>query len=80
MLQYRKNVNIDDVATGELWCALETVQKNLNLVDEIKTSSEYLFKLFVGGADILLIKAPEPKKTFREKLHTAVAKLLNLHI
>lgn len=80
VIQYRKNVDIDNVATGEVWCALETVQKNLNLVDEIKTSNEYIFKLFASGANILLIKEPEPKKTIREKLQAATAKLLNLHI
>lgn len=41
--QHRKNVDIDQVATGEYWLGQQALA--LNLVDEINTSDDYLFDL-----------------------------------
>ncbi len=42
--KYRK-VDADKVCTGDFWTAEESVQLGLNLVDEIGTSQDFLFKL-----------------------------------
>ena len=38
--QYRPQLAIDEVATGEVWLGVAAVEKQL--VDELKTSDEYL--------------------------------------
>jgi serine protease SohB len=40
-----RNVDADKVCTGDHWTAAESVELNLNLVDELATSQEYLFRL-----------------------------------
>lgn len=41
--KYRPNMNIEEVATGEYWYGEQAIQKGL--VDEIKTSDDYLMDL-----------------------------------
>jgi len=41
ILKYRPKLNINEVATGEYWCAENAIK--LGLVDELGTSDEYLF-------------------------------------
>src|SRR5206468_984178 len=43
--RHRPQVKLDQVATGEAWLAATTVEKNFGLVDELKSSSEYLLDL-----------------------------------
>lgn len=43
--RHRKNADMEKVAEGDHWTAQETIELNLGLVDEIGTSSEYLFNL-----------------------------------
>ena len=40
VLKYRPNIDIEKIATGEHWLAVDA--KELGLVDEIKTSDEYI--------------------------------------
>ncbi len=44
IVEYRPTVDIQKVATGEHWLAQQTLALNLNLVDEIKTSDDYLLE------------------------------------
>ena len=60
----RPQVEIAKVATGEYWFGLRA--KELNLVDEIKTSDEYISSL-ESDHQILEISY-KPKKGFKEKL------------
>jgi serine protease SohB len=41
--RYRPRLNIDEIATGEVWLGLAALEKQL--VDELKTSDEYLAEL-----------------------------------
>ena len=43
IMAYRKKVSIQEVATGEYWLAVDAIK--LNLIDELLTSDDYLFKL-----------------------------------
>ena len=43
----RPSVDIDKISTGEYWLA--TKAKELNLVDDLLTSDEYLIKLLAQG-------------------------------
>ncbi len=66
--EHRNQVNIDDVATGEIWFGRRALDKNL--IDEISTSDEYLFsKLEV--ADLFEVSY-ETKKTLAEKIGLSV--------
>ena len=60
--KYRK-VDPDRACTGAHWTAAQSVEQQLNLVDELATSSEYLFKLnqdrdlvFIGSASNLFAR------------------------
>lgn len=52
--KYRTGVDIERVTTGEHWSAQESVELGLNLVDEIATSSEYLFSAN-GNRDLVTL-------------------------
>lgn len=41
--KYRPSAKIDVISTGDNWTAAESVERELGLVDEIGTSSQYLF-------------------------------------
>ncbi len=40
-----RNVDAEAVCTGEFWTAKESLDRGLNLVDELGTSQDYLFKI-----------------------------------
>lgn len=42
--QHRKEIDMGRVATGEHWYATQTLEKDLKLIDEIKTSDGYLLE------------------------------------
>jgi serine protease SohB len=67
-----RNVDIDKVGTGEYWCAIKA--KELNLVDELMTSDEYLMKES-ADSDIFEIKY-NPKKTLGERFADATTESL----
>lgn len=72
---YRPQVNIDEVATGEHWLAQHA--KNLNLVDDIIVSDDYLLKASVT-TDIYEVQCQQRKKTIVEKMGQNAAKIWNI--
>ncbi len=60
----RNVVDIESVATGEIWFGTRALAKNL--VDELETSDQYLYNL-KGEADIFEVKFVH-KKTIAEKM------------
>jgi serine protease SohB len=64
ILQYRPQINIDQVATGEHWLGTQALE--LNLVDSISTSDDYLLKQS-KNADVFEISY-QCKKSFMEKM------------
>lgn len=65
---HRPTVNIDDVATGEIWFGLRARDKNL--IDEISTSDEYLFSK-IDTADLFEVRY-QHKKSIAEKVGISV--------
>jgi len=57
---YRPQLDIEKVATGEAWLASETVEKNLDLVDELMTSDEYI-DLKCKTHDVIRLKKRKEK-------------------
>lgn len=72
ILEYRPQIDIEKVATGEHWCATQGI--SLNLVDELMTSDDYLLRAS-QYADIYRISYVL-KKSFADKVSmTAQASL-----
>lgn len=67
--EYRKDLNIDQVATGEHWLGQQAL--DLKLVDELKTSDDYLLEK--SHAANLYELSYETKKTFMSKFSGAVS-------
>ncbi|WNO11379.1 protease SohB [Teredinibacter sp. KSP-S5-2] len=65
---HRPQVNIDEVATGEIWFGRRAVEKAL--IDEVMTSDQYLFDL-KERADIYQVEFVQ-KKSLQEKLGISV--------
>ncbi|MEE8057287.1 MAG: protease SohB [Pseudomonadales bacterium] len=66
--EHRPEVNVSEVATGEIWYGQRAIEKNL--IDDIQTSDEYLMAQR-EECDIYQIKFAK-KKTLQEKLGLAV--------
>lgn len=62
--EYRPSVDIDKVATGEIWFGKQAV--DMNLVDGLSTSDQYLMDA-ADEADIYLVSFEE-KKSLQDKL------------
>jgi serine protease SohB len=62
--EYRDQVDIEKVATGEIWFGKQALE--INLVDELVTSDQYLMEA-AEEADIYLVRYEE-KKSFQDKL------------
>lgn len=62
--EYRDQVDIEKVATGEIWFGKQAL--DINLVDELVTSDQYLMEA-AEEADIYLVRYEE-KKSFQDKL------------
>ena len=58
--RFRKNVDIEKLATGEVWLASEA--KELGLVDELMTSDEYIIKNMDNFAAVFNVSYTEKKK------------------
>lgn len=58
--RFRKNVDIEKLATGEVWLASEA--KELGLVDELMTSDEYIIKNMDNFATVFNVSYTEKKK------------------
>lgn len=70
--EHRTSVNVEDVATGEIWFGSRALEKNL--IDAISTSDEYLTSLH-PEADLFEVSY-ELKKSIQEKLGVGAAALL----
>ncbi len=60
----RPSVNVDEVATGDIWFGLKAL--DVNLIDELKTSDEYI-QARCSTADVYALTS-EKKKSVLEKL------------
>ena len=69
--KYRPQLNVEKVATGEHWYGQDA--KGLNLVDQLKTSDEYLLGL-LAQHDVYLIQTRR-KPTLGEKLGLQAAQM-----
>ena len=67
--RHRPQVNIAEVATGEIWYGSRAIE--CNLVDDLQTSDEYLMSLR-DNADMYAVSY-EHKKSLQEKLGIAAA-------
>ena len=65
---YRPQVDIDKVATGEYWLALQA--QKLQLVDELMTSDDYLLKAS-EHADIFAISSYKKKRPIERLIGAA---------
>ena len=70
--QYRPALNMDEVATGEVWFGSEALDKAL--ADELKTSDEYISQR-VRQADVFEVHFQRPKKLQDRFSSTASATL-----
>lgn len=68
--EHRAAVNVDEVATGEIWYGRRALEKNL--IDQISTSDEYLTAMH-PQADIIAVRY-EHKKGLQERIGLAAAK------
>ena len=62
--KYRRELDIEKVATGEVWLGQEALE--LNLVDVISTSDEYLMKA-CDSSDVMVVRYKQ-KKAFGERM------------
>jgi serine protease SohB len=67
--EQRKDLDIEKVATGEIWLGIKAIEKNL--IDSISTSDEYLYEK-ANNMDIFQVQF-EIKKTLPQKLGIAVS-------
>lgn len=68
IVEHRQSVNIDEVATGEIWFGKRAMDKNL--IDQISTSDEYLFSK-IESADLFEVSYKH-KKTLAEKFGISI--------
>ena len=66
--QFRPRVDIDAIATGDVWYGLQAI--DLKLIDEVGTSDDYLMNA-CNDADVFLVNY-EFRKTLQEKMGIAV--------
>lgn len=68
----RPQVNIDEVATGEAWFGIRALERNL--VDELKTSDEYIVEQ-CESRDVFLVKFVQHKNRI-DRVFEKVARLM----
>jgi len=73
---FRGEVSIEEVATGEHWYGIAALERKL--VDVIQTSDDYLFELSRGGADCLEIHYEERQPLSQRLFGLAAASLRRL--
>ena len=71
----RPNVNLNEIATGEYWLASETL--DLNLVDLLDTSDDYLFR-YRQDKQIYHLAIDHPKRLIDKLLHKTENSFLSL--
>jgi serine protease SohB len=65
---YRPNLDINSVATGETWYGKKALEKNL--IDEVSTSDEYIFKCS-DNASVFHVQYTQ-KKSWQEKIGISI--------
>jgi serine protease SohB len=75
--KHRPQVDLSAVATGDAWLASTTVELNLKLVDQIKTSSEYLLEKNRTRDIVEFHLKPEKQKWWMQFINSMYMKLLN---
>ena len=73
----RPEVNIEEVATGEIWYGRRALDKKL--IDDIKTSDEYIADKIAGGEKVYHVQW-ERKKTVVDKLANSTARAVTYEI
>ena len=63
---HRPALDVDRVATGEVWYGSDALAKGL--VDELSTSDEYILKQYKDGAQVFSVKLVQRKQSWREAL------------
>ncbi|MGN5519192.1 protease SohB [Halopseudomonas sp. Lyrl_26] len=71
--RYRPVLNVDEVATGEVWFGTEALQKAL--ADEIRTSDEYISQR-IRQADVFEVHFHRPKK-LQDRLSSTMSAALD---
>ena len=72
-MRNRPNVNIDEVATGEVWLGSEALQKGL--IDDLMTSEELIRSYFPTRQVLLLKKAKKKKRAAADDGQSSVSGL-----
>ena len=73
MARYRPQLNMDEIATGEVWLGISALNKHL--VDELRTSDEYLAER-AREADLFHLHFAE-RKSLPERLGLAASVTLD---
>jgi serine protease SohB len=76
IMQFRPNIDIDKIATGEYWLASKAIK--LNLIDELKTSEAYLLEK--SKTVNIFELSYETKKTLRDKIAKGFMSLQNFGV
>lgn len=63
---HRPGLDVDRVATGEIWYGSDALAKGL--VDELGTSDKYILKQYKDGAQVFSVKLVQRKQSWREAL------------
>src|SRR5690606_28756636 len=71
--RYRPVLNVEEVATGEVWFGTEALQKAL--ADEIRTSDEYISQR-IRQADVFEVHFHRPKK-LQDRLSSTMSAALD---
>lgn len=74
--KYRPHVDLDKVATGEAWLASTTMEKELGLVDELKTSGEILLEWNREASLLELKSKKKPKSWWQRRVRSLLQETL----
>ena len=72
IVDHRKEIDIEEVATGEFWLAEEAKEKGL--VDEILTSDDYLFNK-MKDFEVIEITTEDPRNRLEKYLQGGIGLL-----
>ena len=72
--EHRPSLDLSKIATGEYWYGIRA--KELNLIDEIMTSDDYIYKLLENNRKVFKVKLSVPKN-FVDKLGSKFQSLIS---
>ncbi|MBT4803633.1 MAG: protease SohB [Legionellales bacterium] len=73
--KYRPNIESDKVATGKTWHAIDAIE--LNLVDQITTSDEFIISALKSN-DVYTLKKQKKKRSFTQKITESAQLLMSI--